>query len=306
MSLRRPIAAAALAALGCATAGAAAAHAHGGLSSPPQRQVVCRFLDRDAAPCARAWRANPQALYDWMEVNVGDADGRHRAHVPDGQLCSAGREKYAAFDRPGTAWPAAPLRPGRQTIEYDASPAPHATKYYRLYLTREGFDPQRPLRWDDLELIYDSGPRRAEAKERFAVDVPERSGRHVLYVVWQRSDSPEAFYGCADVTFDGRGRVPAETTTPVTEHGHDGHRELAVRRKVTSDWGAGYCAKVFVANRGGRAVRWRASVPATGRIDSIWHARGAIADGRLRARGVGYNRLLRPGTRTWFGFCATR
>lgn len=36
---------------------------------------------------AGAWSANAQALYDRMEVNIGDAAGRHRELIPDGQLC---------------------------------------------------------------------------------------------------------------------------------------------------------------------------------------------------------------------------
>src|SRR5207237_801497 len=30
-----------------------------------------------------------------------------------------------------------------------------------------------------------------------------KSGRHLIYSVWSRSDSQETFYGCSDVTFDG-------------------------------------------------------------------------------------------------------
>src|SRR5690606_23833272 len=37
----------------------------------------------------------------------------------------------------------------------------------------------------------------------FTGTLPERSGKQVLYAVWQRSDSPEAFYSCSDVTFGG-------------------------------------------------------------------------------------------------------
>ena len=29
--------------------------------------------------------------------------------------------------------------------------------------------------------------------------LPPRSGRHVIFHVWQRDDSPEAFYACVDV-----------------------------------------------------------------------------------------------------------
>jgi chitin-binding protein len=28
-----------------------------------------------------------------------------------------------------------------------------------------------------------------------------KTGRHLIYVIWQRSDSPEAFYSCSDVTY---------------------------------------------------------------------------------------------------------
>src|SRR5690606_21910120 len=30
-----------------------------------------------------------------------------------------------------------------------------------------------------------------------------KSGRHIIYTVWERSDSPETFYSCSDVVFDG-------------------------------------------------------------------------------------------------------
>jgi len=65
---------------------------------------------KDHPACAKAWAANPQAPYHWTELNIRDAAGRHRELIPDGKLCSAGRGKYAAFDRTVT-WPATTLRP---------------------------------------------------------------------------------------------------------------------------------------------------------------------------------------------------
>lgn len=35
----------------------------------------------------------------------------------------------------------------------------------------------------------------------FPATLPTRTGRQLIYQVWQRTDSPEAFYGCADVVF---------------------------------------------------------------------------------------------------------
>ncbi|MGW1926627.1 lytic polysaccharide monooxygenase [Streptomyces massasporeus] len=43
----------------------------------------------------------------------------------------------------------------------------------------------------------------------FTGDLPARTGRHIVYKVWQRNDSPEAFYSCSDVTFGGAAAQPA-------------------------------------------------------------------------------------------------
>ncbi|MEE1782190.1 LPXTG cell wall anchor domain-containing protein [Streptomyces sp. SP17BM10] len=40
----------------------------------------------------------------------------------------------------------------------------------------------------------------------------------LIYVIWQRSDSPEAFYACSDVVFDGTGTTPPATTAASTVH----------------------------------------------------------------------------------------
>jgi chitin-binding protein len=195
------------------------AEAHGSTQVPASRVYSCRFEQPDNPMCAAAQSADPQAIYDWMEVNIGAADGRHRQLIPDGELCSAGRDKYAAFDRPGD-WPVTHLTPnsaGQYEVVY-TNTAPHATAYYRLMLTREGFDARTDtLRWADLEQVYDSGPLAAAPQNRFTVSLPARSEPAILYVIWQRSDSPEAFYSCSDVTIGGGdvGGTPP-TTAPTT------------------------------------------------------------------------------------------
>ena len=58
-----------------------------------------------------------------------------------------------------------------------------------------------------------------------------KTGRHVVYSVWQRSDSAETFYGCSDVVFDGGngevigipdGPEPQPTPTPDAHDDADG------------------------------------------------------------------------------------
>ncbi len=196
---------------------AAPATAHGSTERPASRVYACRFEQPDNPMCAQAWSANAQALYDWMEVNIGDAAGRHQDLIPDGQLCSAGRAKYAAFDRPGP-WPVTELRTdgsGLVDLVYQNT-APHATEYYRVYLTRAGFDAGAdPLAWGDLELVHDSGRLDRSPSQRLRVALPAREVPAILYVVWQRSDSPEAFYACSDVTIDAGSGGPS-TTAPTT------------------------------------------------------------------------------------------
>ena len=54
------------------------AAAHGSMDNPASRVYMCKFVTPDDPRCEAAREANPQSLYDWMEVNIGDAAGRHR------------------------------------------------------------------------------------------------------------------------------------------------------------------------------------------------------------------------------------
>lgn len=50
--------------------------------------------------------------------------------------------------------------------------------------------------------------------------IPARSGRHLIYSIWQRSDSPEAFYTCSDVVFgkdSGTAGAPAPAASAPTD-----------------------------------------------------------------------------------------
>lgn len=194
------------------------AGAHGSMQSPVSRTYAC-FLEGPESPDSDACRAavtagGTQALYDWNEVNIADAAGRHRQLIPDGRLCSANRDKYRGFDLARADWPATALPSGGTwTFVYRAT-APHRGTF-ELYLTRDGYDPTRPLRWADLELFHTAtDPALSDGAYRMSARLPQRTGRHLLYSIWQRSDSPEAFYTCSDVTFGGATPTTVPTTTP--------------------------------------------------------------------------------------------
>ncbi|MEI7520752.1 MAG: lytic polysaccharide monooxygenase [Thermoleophilia bacterium] len=314
------LAGAVLAALIGAATIPALAMAHGSMSDPPSRLHGCAFSHKDDPACVAAFTANPQAVYDWMELNISAAGDQHQALIPDGQLCSAGRAKYAAFDV-ARAWPVTDIAPGadgKYSFTWTSS-APHATKYYRLYLAKASYDPSHPLTWADLEQVYDSGAIPAAATNTFRVALPARTGHQVLYTVWQRSDSLEAFYACNDIReVAADGTTPAPTPaptppptpppTPTPTPTPDPGTNLVVTQTVASDWGEGYCKDVRVTNNGPATVTWTVPVPVDGMVSTLWSAKAAngATTGTLQVSGESWNSTLAAGASTTFGYCGMR
>ncbi|WP_433334675.1 lytic polysaccharide monooxygenase [Spirillospora sp. CA-294931] len=195
------------------------ASAHGTLSDPPSRVYVCKNEGpenpkSDACKAAVA-AAGTQAFYDWNEVSLLDAGGRHREIIPDGQLCGAGRAKYRGLDLRRTDWPAKRIAAGPLTVTYHAT-APHSRSNFEYYITRQGWDPSQPLRWSDLVHLQTFNAQNPTTFTKWTLNIPARTGRHVIYSIWQRVvGSQEAFYTCSDVDFGGANEpTPPPTTTP--------------------------------------------------------------------------------------------
>ncbi|MFJ3882060.1 lytic polysaccharide monooxygenase [Streptomyces sp. NPDC090077] len=231
MSARRArtavrIAAAGLAPLAAAAYAAGPAAAHGSMTDPVSRVAAC-YAEGPEAPKSAACKAavaaaGTQAFYDWNGVNIANAAGQHKALIPDGQLCSAGNAKYKGLDLARADWPASPMTAGAHTFRYKGT-APHRGSF-ELYVTKDGYDPSKPLKWSDLEpapFAKATDPGMQNGDYVFSGTVPKKTGRHLIYSVWQRSDSPEAFYTCSDVVFGkdgggsgGSGTVPGAGTAP--------------------------------------------------------------------------------------------
>ncbi|WP_037860572.1 lytic polysaccharide monooxygenase auxiliary activity family 9 protein [Streptomyces sp. NRRL S-340] len=208
--------AATLAALGLAplalTALAAApASAHGTMGGPVSRVFQC-YAEGPESPRSAACKAavaagGTQALYDWNGVRIGDVNGRHQARIPDGKLCSANDPEFKGLDLPRADWPATAVRGGAHTFEYRVTAQHRGT--FTVYITKPGYDPAKPPAWADLDLAHPvatvTDPVASGGFYTFSGTLPQRTGKQLLYTVWQRSDSPEAFYSCSDVTFPGGG-----------------------------------------------------------------------------------------------------
>ncbi|MFC6082661.1 lytic polysaccharide monooxygenase auxiliary activity family 9 protein [Sphaerisporangium aureirubrum] len=199
--------------------------AHGAVSDPPARAYSCytRWASDWQAPrmatedpmCNQAWRADPNAMWNWNGLLRDGVGGNYQTAVPDGQLCSGGRTssgRYAALDEPG-AWKTVDL-PSRFTLNLlDGSS--HGADFIRVYVTRQGFDATtQRLRWSDLELVTTTGRMPTGTTTPVQVNAPGRTGRHIVYTLWQASHLDQSYYFCSDVNFTG-GQTPPRPRPPL-------------------------------------------------------------------------------------------
>ncbi|MFD5824997.1 lytic polysaccharide monooxygenase [Lentzea sp. NPDC060358] len=174
------------------------ARAHGAPTDPASRAYLCSPGQPTASssPCRSAIAAGLPST-EWDNIRLPNVAGRDAARVPDGKLCSAGIARYAGLDLPSAQWPVTKLK--STAFTYRAT-IPHQGSF-RFYATRPGYSPAQPLRWADLEQFLSvPTPPLVNGGYEFKVQLPkDRAGRHVIYTVWQNTDTPDTYYSCTDV-----------------------------------------------------------------------------------------------------------
>ena len=150
--------------------------------------------------------------YNWFGNLDSNGDGRTEGYVPDGQICDGGGSgpfDFSYFNEPRTDWPRTHVTAG-DTYQFQHNNWAAHPGRFDVYLTKEGFDPTSPLTWADLELIdtaqdppQTGGPGGQEYYYWDTTLPADRTGHHIVFTHWVRSDSAENFYSCSDVVFDG-------------------------------------------------------------------------------------------------------
>jgi chitin-binding protein len=217
--------AAALAAAGFAAAlglaPAAPALAHGAPVQPISRTAACAAGGKDAAApaCQAALAANGRPLGDFDNLRVPYVNGKDRQFIPDGNLCSGDLPEFQGLDIARDDWPATRLTAGGTlTVVYRAT-IPHQGMF-RIYLTKPGYRPTQPLRWSDLSdepILTAANPPLRDGSYRMSGKLPaDRTGRHVLYTVWQTTSTPDTYYSCSDLILapGGAGAVAPVAKAP--------------------------------------------------------------------------------------------
>lgn len=115
-------------------------------------------------------------------------------------------------------------------FEYTVTAA-HRTRsngYIDVYITRDTWQMEldRAVTWNDLEEspichwvpeTYPTPIQKGGPMEAYPCTIPhDKIGKHVLFMVWQRDDSQEAFYSCSDVVLENPENSDS-TTRPDTK-----------------------------------------------------------------------------------------
>ncbi|MFC9651231.1 lytic polysaccharide monooxygenase [Streptomyces sp. NPDC056937] len=261
-------------------------------------------------------------LYNWFSVLRSDGAGRTQGFIPDGQLCSGGNTTFSGFDLARNDWPLTHLTSGA-SLDFSYNAWAAHPGWFRVYVTKDGFDPTKTFTWADLEsqpfLTVDhpqvTGPvGTVEGAYKWTGTLPTgKSGRHIIYMVWERSDSKETFYSCSDVVFDGgKGEVtgvgdPGDPTDP-TDPPTDPTATCTATRTATGTWSGGYQAEVTVKNTGAHPILgWMVefTLPGGQRVDSLWNGNATYGGQEVMVHNADWNGSLAAGASTTFSYVAT-
>ncbi|MGW0362473.1 lytic polysaccharide monooxygenase auxiliary activity family 9 protein [Streptomyces sp. NPDC002990] len=176
--------------------GAPAASGHGYTDTPISRQKLC--ANKTVPNCGQI---------QWEPQSVEGLKGFPAAGPADGRICAGGNAQFAELDNPrGGAWPATKVTSGQSYGFRWQFTANHSTTDFRYYVTRDGWDPSKPLTRASLEsqpflTVAYNGARPAMTTVHQGALPGGKAGRHLILAVWTVNDTANAFYACSDVQF---------------------------------------------------------------------------------------------------------
>ena len=124
---------------------------------------------------------------------------------------------YAAFNTASDKWPVTNLTPGADGSTRCSGRTRLRTRPRTTACTsRPGFDVNAaPLKWGDLDFVYDSGPSAPTSAQVLRTNLPQRSTHSIIFTVWQRSDSQRGVLRMQRRDRERRGSAsPSASPTP--------------------------------------------------------------------------------------------
>ncbi|WP_251050289.1 lytic polysaccharide monooxygenase [Streptomyces sp. ISL-86] len=176
--------------------GAPTASSHGYTDTPISRQKLC--ANKTVSDCGPI---------QWEPQSVEGYKGFPAAGPADGTICAGGHSEFAQLDDPrGGAWPTTKVTSGQSYGFRWQFTANHSTTDFKYYVTKNGWDPTKPLTRAALDpqpflTVAYNGARPAMTTVHQGAMPSGKTGRHMILAVWTVNDTPMAFYACSDVQF---------------------------------------------------------------------------------------------------------
>ncbi|MER6389966.1 lytic polysaccharide monooxygenase [Streptomyces sp. NPDC059382] len=181
---------------GATLLGTPTASSHGYTDTPISRQKLC--ANKTVSNCGQI---------QWEPQSAEGFKGFPAAGPADGKICAAGNAQFAELDDPrGGTWPATRVSSGQSYAFRWQFTANHSTTDFKYYVTRNGWDPTKPLTRAALDpqpflTVAYNGARPAMTTVHQGAMPSGKTGRHMILAVWTVNDTPMAFYSCSDVQF---------------------------------------------------------------------------------------------------------
>ncbi|MBB5874491.1 chitin-binding protein [Allocatelliglobosispora scoriae] len=325
------------------------ADAHGNIVAPASRNYGCwqrwgsDFQNPAMATqdpmCWQAWQTETNAMWNWNGLFREGVAGNHQGAIPDGQLCSAGLTqggRYRAMDTVGD-WKAQSIGNSFSVKLFDQ--ASHGADYIAVYVTKQGYNPlTQPLGWGNLELLGHVGntpasqwtPETGGVSIQVPTTAPGRTGRHIVYTIWQASHLDQSYYFCSDVNFGGPtpsvspsasrspspsvspsrstspspSVSPSRSTPPPTPSVSPVPGGCAATYSLVGQWPGGFQGEIKVTAGSAAITKWTVTASWTNgqKITSGWGALVTVSGTVATAKNETYNGALAAGASTTFGF----
>lgn len=183
--------------------------AHGFIENPPSRDRMCQMGKN--TDCGGA-QYEPQSVAESQK-------GFPAANTsPDGQIPSGGKSLGAQLNaQTSDRWAKNKMHAGENKFTWHFT-ARHATTHFQYFITKQGWDQNKPLTRESFELtpfcvIQGHGQLPAAADVTHTCQVPERTGYQVIYAAWEIDNTSNSFYKTIDAQFESS--VPTEWTTTI-------------------------------------------------------------------------------------------
>ncbi|MNJ16940.1 GlcNAc-binding protein A precursor [compost metagenome] len=203
---------------GCATSmtllasmmAAQSAVAHGFLTEPPSRALLCQQGLNKA--CGGA-QYEPQSVGETFKGFPAGVGGAPLQGPIDGKIASGGISLFSAVDaQSASRWHLTEIKDRNLDFVWTYTANHPATKH-EYFISKNGWNPNQPLTRATFDstpfCTIDGGNQKPVSGTKHACAIPgDKSGQHVILGLWTVGDTAAAFHNIADVNILAEAALP--------------------------------------------------------------------------------------------------